>query len=321
MSFINKPKVAHPSLPTNALGMTRRQYEGSMSTLCAGCGHDSVTAAIVEACWGLDMRPEQLAKLSGIGCSSKTTAYFVERLARLQRGPWTHAFDRERRQRRESRSHLCGHFRRRRFAVHRLGTAGARDPAQRQHALPDREQRRLRTHQGSIFGVGGHRHQGQERRHQSEPADRSGVAGALPGRDLRRARLLRRQGAARAADPGRHAPSGLRPDRRAVSLRDLQRSRRVDQELHLHARALSSGHGSRLRAARARDLGRLSAGRGHSRGASRRQPGGVAQARCELRPRRPKRRLRLHREQAQARRIRHRSDPHRGERQDASFTP
>ena len=57
--------------------MTRRQYEGSMSTLCAGCGHDSITAAIIEACWGLDMRPEQLVKLSGIGCSSKTTAYFV----------------------------------------------------------------------------------------------------------------------------------------------------------------------------------------------------------------------------------------------------
>ena len=77
MSFINKPKVAHPSLPTNALGLTRRQYEGAMSTLCAGCGHDSVTAAVIEACWGLDMRPEQLVKLSGIGCSSKTTAYFV----------------------------------------------------------------------------------------------------------------------------------------------------------------------------------------------------------------------------------------------------
>ena len=77
MSFINKPKVSHPSLPLNALGLTRRQYEGAMSTLCAGCGHDSITAAIVEACWGLDMRPEQLVKLSGIGCSSKTTAYFV----------------------------------------------------------------------------------------------------------------------------------------------------------------------------------------------------------------------------------------------------
>ena len=77
MSYINKPKVAHPSLPINSLGMTRRQYEGSMSTLCAGCGHDSVTASIIEACWGLALRPEQLVKLSGIGCSSKTTAYFV----------------------------------------------------------------------------------------------------------------------------------------------------------------------------------------------------------------------------------------------------
>jgi len=77
MSYINKPKVSHPSLPTNELGLTRRQYEGSMSTLCAGCGHDSVTASVIEACWGLSMRPEQLVKLSGIGCSSKTTAYFV----------------------------------------------------------------------------------------------------------------------------------------------------------------------------------------------------------------------------------------------------
>src|ERR1700756_5381549 len=77
MTFIAKPKVAPPSLPRNELGLTRRDYEGAMSTLCAGCGHDSITAAIVEACWGLDMRPEQLVKMSGIGCSSKTTAYFV----------------------------------------------------------------------------------------------------------------------------------------------------------------------------------------------------------------------------------------------------
>jgi 2-oxoglutarate ferredoxin oxidoreductase subunit beta len=77
MTSIVKPKVAHPSLPKNDLGLTRREYEGSMSTLCAGCGHDSITAAIVEACWGMSLRPEQLVKLSGIGCSSKTTAYFV----------------------------------------------------------------------------------------------------------------------------------------------------------------------------------------------------------------------------------------------------
>ncbi|EQD34029.1 2-oxoglutarate ferredoxin-oxidoreductase beta subunit, partial [mine drainage metagenome] len=56
---------------------TRRAYEGALSTLCAGCGHDSITAAIVEACWRLSLEPQNLVKLSGIGCSSKTTAYFV----------------------------------------------------------------------------------------------------------------------------------------------------------------------------------------------------------------------------------------------------
>src|ERR1700676_122320 len=77
MTFIAKPKVAHPSLPKNALGFTRRDYEGALSTLCAGCGHDSITAAIVEAAWDLSLEPQNLVKLSGIGCSSKTTAYFV----------------------------------------------------------------------------------------------------------------------------------------------------------------------------------------------------------------------------------------------------
>ena len=77
MTFIAKPKVAHPSLPRNTLGLTRRDYEGALSTLCAGCGHDSITAAIVEASWGLALEPQNVVKLSGIGCSSKTTAYFV----------------------------------------------------------------------------------------------------------------------------------------------------------------------------------------------------------------------------------------------------
>ncbi len=77
MTFIAKPKIAHPSLPRNELGFTRRDYEGALSTLCAGCGHDSITAAIVEACWELSIQPHNLVKLSGIGCSSKTTAYFV----------------------------------------------------------------------------------------------------------------------------------------------------------------------------------------------------------------------------------------------------
>jgi len=74
---IAKPTAIHPSLHRNELGLTVRDYEGSMSTLCAGCGHDSVTAAIIRACWELSIAPHMLAKMSGIGCSSKTPTYFV----------------------------------------------------------------------------------------------------------------------------------------------------------------------------------------------------------------------------------------------------
>ena len=77
MSYISKPKVSHPNLPRNKLGLTARDYEGTVSTLCAGCGHDSVTAAIIQAIFELDVEPHLLAKMSGIGCSSKTPAYFV----------------------------------------------------------------------------------------------------------------------------------------------------------------------------------------------------------------------------------------------------
>jgi 2-oxoglutarate ferredoxin oxidoreductase subunit beta len=77
MPSIVKPKVAHPSLAHNELGLTVRDYEGKMSTLCAGCGHDSITAAIVRAFWELSTPPHRIAKLSGIGCSSKTPTYFV----------------------------------------------------------------------------------------------------------------------------------------------------------------------------------------------------------------------------------------------------
>jgi 2-oxoglutarate/2-oxoacid ferredoxin oxidoreductase subunit beta len=77
VTYIAKPVARHPKIRANALGLTPRDYEGSMSTLCAGCGHDSVTAALIQAFWELDLEPHRLAKLSGIGCSSKTPTYFV----------------------------------------------------------------------------------------------------------------------------------------------------------------------------------------------------------------------------------------------------
>ena len=77
MTYIAKPKFHHPGLPKNELGYTHRDYEGKISTLCAGCGHDSITASIIEACFELSIAPHRVAKISGIGCSSKTPDYFL----------------------------------------------------------------------------------------------------------------------------------------------------------------------------------------------------------------------------------------------------
>jgi 2-oxoglutarate ferredoxin oxidoreductase subunit beta len=77
MTYLAKPKFHHPALPKNNLGFTHRDYEGSISTLCAGCGHDSISAAVIQACFELNIEPHRLAKLSGIGCSSKTPDYFL----------------------------------------------------------------------------------------------------------------------------------------------------------------------------------------------------------------------------------------------------
>lgn len=72
-----KPQFSHPQLAPNKLGYQKKDYEGVISTLCAGCGHDSISSAIVQACYEMDIEPHKLAKLSGIGCSSKTPTYFL----------------------------------------------------------------------------------------------------------------------------------------------------------------------------------------------------------------------------------------------------
>jgi 2-oxoglutarate ferredoxin oxidoreductase subunit beta len=77
MTYLAKPKFRHPGIETNKLGFTHRDYEGTISTLCAGCGHDSISAALIQACFELDIEPHRVAKLSGIGCSSKTPDYLL----------------------------------------------------------------------------------------------------------------------------------------------------------------------------------------------------------------------------------------------------
>jgi 2-oxoglutarate ferredoxin oxidoreductase subunit beta len=76
MTYI-RSRFEHPSSKPNSLGFTLRDYEGALSTLCAGCGHDSISAAIVRACFEMAIEPHRVAKLSGIGCSSKTPTYFL----------------------------------------------------------------------------------------------------------------------------------------------------------------------------------------------------------------------------------------------------
>jgi len=78
MSFY-KPSFRHPESPKNKLGLTRAAYEGPMSTLCAGCGHDSISASIVHAVWELNIEPHRVGKMSGIGCSSKSPNYFLSK--------------------------------------------------------------------------------------------------------------------------------------------------------------------------------------------------------------------------------------------------
>ena len=66
-----------PLIPTNQLGLTKQDYVGAKSTLCPGCGHDAITSQIIQAAFEMNLEAHMVAKLSGIGCSSKTPTYFM----------------------------------------------------------------------------------------------------------------------------------------------------------------------------------------------------------------------------------------------------
>ena len=64
---------------TNLIGLEKQDYKGSPTTLCAGCGHNSISSQIITAAFELGLQPEQVIKISGIGCSSKSPAYFMNK--------------------------------------------------------------------------------------------------------------------------------------------------------------------------------------------------------------------------------------------------
>lgn len=66
-------------VPVNVVGLTKSDYRGAASTLCKGCGHNSISSQIIAACYELGIQPENLLKFSGIGCSSKSPTYFLDR--------------------------------------------------------------------------------------------------------------------------------------------------------------------------------------------------------------------------------------------------
>jgi len=68
-----------PAPKTNRIGLQVVDYRGGKTTLCAGCGHNAISERVIDAFYEMGVQPERVLKLSGIGCSSKTPAYFVSR--------------------------------------------------------------------------------------------------------------------------------------------------------------------------------------------------------------------------------------------------
>ena len=204
MTYIAKPKVHHPALQKNAIGLTRRDYEGAITTLCAGCGHDSITAAIIQAFWELSIPPHKVAKLSGIGCSSKTPAYFLRE---------AHGFNSVHGR---MPAIVTGANAANRDLIY-IGVSGDGDSlsiglGQLCHAIRRNVNMLYVLENNGVYGLtkgqfsasadlGSHQ---QEGRGQHDGRHRRRAAGADARRHLRRAQLLGRQGAA-GADPSRPA--------------------------------------------------------------------------------------------------------------------
>ena len=245
MTYLAKPKLHHPKLPTNALGYTRRDYEGAVSTLCAGCGHDSISAAIIQACFELDLPPHRIAKLSGIGCSSKTPTYFLGS---------SHGFNSVHGR---MPSVLTGANLANRDLIY-LGVSGDGDSAsiglgQFAHCIRRGVNMVYIVENNGVYGLTKGQFSATADRgskskrgvvNTDEPIDLVGMALQL-GATFVGAQLLRRQGAARAADQGRHPAPRRRLHRLHLALRRVQQPPRLDQELRLCARAQRGGEPAR----------------------------------------------------------------------------
>ncbi len=231
MTYIAKPKLRHPGIAVNRLGFTHRDYEGSISTLCAGCGHDSISFAIIQACFELNIEPHRVAKLSGIGCSSKTPDYLLGQ---------SHGFNSVHG---SMPSVLTGANLANRDLLY-LGVSGDGDSAsiglgQFVHCVRRGVNMVYITENNGVYGLTkGQFSATADKGSKSKAggfkcrlAARSGQHGADGGRHLCGPQLLRRQGADGAPDHGGDEPSRPRLHRHCQPLRRLQQPCRLDQGL------------------------------------------------------------------------------------------
>src|SRR5215212_5303098 len=274
MTYIAKPRLHHPKLPTNALGLTHRDYEGSVSTLCAGCGHDSISGAIIQACFELSLPPHRVAKLSGIGCSSKTPTYFLGA---------SHGFNSVHGR---MPSVLTGANLANRELIY-MGVSGDGDSAsiglgQFAHCIRRGVNMVYIVENNGVYGLT----KGQF----SATADKGSKSKKGVGNQdspidmVSLALLLGRQGAARAADQGGDRAPRRRLHRLHLALRRLQQSPRFNEELRLRPGPQRGGKLPRRDRGPRRDHARPGAGHGRARASARRLVPETEEARAGLRP-------------------------------------
>ena len=237
MTYIAKPKFHHPGLPKNDLGFTHRDYEGKISTCAPAAATTSITASIIEACFELSIEPHRVAKISGIGCSSKTPDYFLGN---------SHGFNSVHGR---MPSVLTGANLANRDLIY-LGVSGDGDSAsigfgQFAHSIRRGVNMTYIVENNGVYGLTKGQFSATADRgskskkgvHQHRQRHRPGGDRAAARRELRGAQLLRRQEPAGAADRGRDPAQGRGLHRRHQPLRRLQQPCRLDQELRLCARA------------------------------------------------------------------------------------
>jgi pyruvate/2-oxoacid:ferredoxin oxidoreductase beta subunit len=251
MTYLTKPRLHHPDLPKNKLGYTHRDYEGTVSTLCAGCGHDSISAAIIQAFFELDVAPHKVAKLSGIGCSSKTPTYFLGN---------SHGFNSVHGR---MPSVLTGANLANRDLIY-LGVSGDGDSAS--------------------IGLGQFAHSMRRGVNMVYIVENNGVYGLTKGQFSATADKgsKSKRGAINNDEPIDMIMMALQLGASFVARR-IQQSRRVDQELRFRARAQRIGQPARLHAAACRNHGRLRTGLASRSAPARRLDSAPAQAARRLR--------------------------------------